>query len=883
MSNPPFPGSGPFAGSDPMEAIKKLLQIIERLKNLQQSGAGLQEIEALLNSELASIFSPDQMQILRELIAKTRELQATTSAAIPLDYGSVLRHFFIGQGPAPKPAPAQPVPSNQALARGPSGLILPSRRYNGYEVYIYGKRYSVSGSNQGRVLNLRGLGIKDIAEIEGLNTIKAMDELDLSNNELSRFDGLASIPSLKRLKLTDNRITSLYAIKDMHALEYADLSGNKISEIPELTGVENLHTLLLDRNSIHTIQGLGRCLKLKTLSLNENKIESISGLDNLVDLDTLQLGSNDIERIGGLDNLRNVKSIVLSKNRISRIQGLDVCMDLQRLALPGNQIVTMENLERLVNLEELRLAGNMIREIAGLDTLGKLKILQLGDNKIAAISGLDALSNLEVLELHNNQIGELKGIGNLYKLQALSIDGNSIPREIFDEIKAIEGILPNPLNYIGYIASRELSPSAEAIQQLADNADKVLVFRLQMILAAAKKMHIPNLAARAGLPTDVLLEKLDRWKQAIPCKVEGDFVSIVKSASETMFEPAQHAASGSANVNVAIEGRSSKVTATPRLFKRRIALSPPTPSNDYQVRIDLGPSTIDYGKCQPGGHDIRFTDLDDLPIPYWIETWNENGQSTIWVRVHSEGTKEIIMTYGNQGLQSKSNGKAVFVLFDDFATTEINKDKWLIDTDDCSTASVNDSILTLESHPTVTTELYSVIGFSDTSIDRKEPDPAEKAKPKYKQQPTQLGQVISFDGDGFITRTYHQGNVSKDDHLACWLTGEIKWQRSSVVAYYKDDKLVTEQDKNIPKDSLPIKLWVMAGYFGRDVNRGAVLTAKLVNGYPGTSIRFRTWHYSRATKDKGLDSAVLKCDWVAVRKCSVVEPVPAFGSEECIE
>jgi len=92
--------------------------------------------------------------------------------------------------------------------------------------------------------------------------------------------------------------------------------------------------------------------------------------------------------------------------------------------------------------------------------------------------------------------------------------------------------------------------------------------------------------------------------------------------------------------------------------------------SDYQVRVQL--TTVDMGSpyqnVNVDGSDLRFTDPADTPLSYWIESWNNSGDSLVWVRVPSVsgGSSTIYMYYGDASASSQSDGNATFLFFDDF-------------------------------------------------------------------------------------------------------------------------------------------------------------------------------------------------------------------------
>ena len=103
-------------------------------------------------------------------------------------------------------------------------------------------------------------------------------------------------------------------------------------------------------------------------------------------------------------------------------------------------------------------------------------------------------------------------------------------------------------------------------------------------------------------------------------------------------------------------------------FCRRITLSPITPLANFQVKVTLTTGILGnpYANINSNGNDLRFYDISDNPCNYWIETWNNAGTSTIWVKVPVTNTTYLYMYYGNASAPATSNGANVFDFFDGF-------------------------------------------------------------------------------------------------------------------------------------------------------------------------------------------------------------------------
>ena len=104
--------------------------------------------------------------------------------------------------------------------------------------------------------------------------------------------------------------------------------------------------------------------------------------------------------------------------------------------------------------------------------------------------------------------------------------------------------------------------------------------------------------------------------------------------------------------------------------------------NDYQVLIQLDGS-FNWSAVKSDGSDIRFTDVANNPLNYWIEEWNYGSSARIWVKVSLQANenKTLYMYYGNSSATSQSNGTRVFVFFDDFNGADLNTTVWAKYTD----------------------------------------------------------------------------------------------------------------------------------------------------------------------------------------------------------
>ena len=102
--------------------------------------------------------------------------------------------------------------------------------------------------------------------------------------------------------------------------------------------------------------------------------------------------------------------------------------------------------------------------------------------------------------------------------------------------------------------------------------------------------------------------------------------------------------------------------------------------DNYQVPLTLDTATlISQGKLRADGGDLRLTDNEGNPLPFWIESGVNTSQTKVWIRVPTlrTGTQTLFVLYGNPNATSLSNGRAVFDFFDDFEDATYTAANWI--------------------------------------------------------------------------------------------------------------------------------------------------------------------------------------------------------------
>lgn len=117
-------------------------------------------------------------------------------------------------------------------------------------------------------------------------------------------------------------------------------------------------------------------------------------------------------------------------------------------------------------------------------------------------------------------------------------------------------------------------------------------------------------------------------------------------------------------------------------YRRSITINPATPKANFQVKLTLTTINFDYSHCNADGSDIRFKNIALDALSYWIESWDNTGDSVIWAKVTTITTSSIWLYYGNADATTESSGDDTFDFFDDFESRDIGEvpdpAKWTI-------------------------------------------------------------------------------------------------------------------------------------------------------------------------------------------------------------
>ena len=143
---------------------------------------------------------------------------------------------------------------------------------------------------------------------------------------------------------------------------------------------------------------------------------------------------------------------------------------------------------------------------------------------------------------------------------------------------------------------------------------------------------------------------------------------------------------------------------------------------EYPVPVGLNSSNFNFSMAKSDGSDLRFSS-GDKTLNYWIEKWDpENKEAVIWVKIPSlpaNGTRKILMRYGNPGATAASSGENTFDFFDNFDGSNLNGLDWNAESAGGGMVDVNNGNCTIAApkvHAYDSSMIYSKGSFNINSI-----------------------------------------------------------------------------------------------------------------------------------------------------------------------
>ena len=234
--------------------------------------------------------------------------------------------------------------------------------------------------------NLEAAVIDAVGGEENLTyeNIAAIESLAVTNKGIQDLEGIQLLKGLKSLDLSNNKLQVIAQLGDLKdSLENLNLSGNLIEETGPLSLLTGLKTLDVSGNLIENAGGIANLTALTALNISGNIIKDSGAFEKLAALTELNISGNQIVDAGGIANLTALKPLDISDNRIEDSGAFEKLAALTALNISGNQIADLGGLEKAgMQLETLDAADNKVEDLAPLRNMESLINLNLNGNMV---------------------------------------------------------------------------------------------------------------------------------------------------------------------------------------------------------------------------------------------------------------------------------------------------------------------------------------------------------------------------------------------------------------------------------------------------------------------------------------------------------------------
>ena len=232
----------------------------------------------------------------------------------------------------------------------------------------------------------------------------------------SSLQTIGSLTGLKTLSLAGCGLTSLAPLESLTALEELDLTGGSIGDCAVLARMPSLRVLRLGGNAVTSTAPLSGLTRLQELDLHENPLGNLSPLRSLRELRVLNVASTGIDGLDALADMTKLEELDASDNQIAAINVLSGLTLLSRVNLSHNAITAADALAGLKYLFRLDLSYNQLAALPSFSDQCTLTFFDASHNQLTAVTGLENLPQINYVYLDYNQIEDLLPLTSCFTL-----------------------------------------------------------------------------------------------------------------------------------------------------------------------------------------------------------------------------------------------------------------------------------------------------------------------------------------------------------------------------------------------------------------------------------------------------------------------------------
>jgi len=269
-------------------------------------------------------------------------------------------------------------------------------------------------------------GGKQISSVEGLETARNLNVLDLDNNSITNFAIGSALTNLTILDLFQNHLTNLTLSNASTRFLVIDAAFNSLARCFLPDGLTNLDTLFLDENALTNFNLPAGLTALTQLDLSGNNLGSLTVRPEMTNLGTAYLFANQLTNLTLPTGLSHLTYIDVAFNQLKNLNLPGGMVNLSVLFAHDNQLTNLAFPADMTNLESIDLADNQLSTLTLPAGLSRLNFFRAPNNNLTSLTLPGGLTNLTSLFFENNQLTNVAFSGGLSQLALLDLSSNNL-------------------------------------------------------------------------------------------------------------------------------------------------------------------------------------------------------------------------------------------------------------------------------------------------------------------------------------------------------------------------------------------------------------------------------------------------------------------------
>jgi formylglycine-generating enzyme required for sulfatase activity len=275
------------------------------------------------------------------------------------------------------------------------------------------------------LLNLSAGG-EQIINLDGLESARNLDILDLDANSVTNFSIGSALTNLTILDLFENHLTHFALSNASTKLTIVDAAFNSITQCFLPDGLTNLDTLFLENNALTNFTFPAGLTALTQLDLSANALTTLTVRPEMTNLGALYLFANHLTNLTLPANLNHLTSIDADINQLGNFNFPSGLTNLISFVARDNQLTNLTFADDMINLGFIDVGNNQLSNFTLPASVNQLRFLRVPDNKLTSFTLPAGATNLATLFLQNNQLTNVSFSGDLNQLTQIDLRSNHL-------------------------------------------------------------------------------------------------------------------------------------------------------------------------------------------------------------------------------------------------------------------------------------------------------------------------------------------------------------------------------------------------------------------------------------------------------------------------